>query len=76
MRTLPLRGGWPRCSATGGGLGTRSWAKRWAVSSCSAGSSLALIMASSEVPVSSWLRVSSPTGCQAGQAHCFWRRCT
>jgi hypothetical protein len=76
MRMRPLRAGIVVCSATGGALGTLSQAKRWAASSCSAGSSLTLIIARAEVPISNWLGVTAPTGAYQGQAHCFWRTCT
>ena len=52
----------PRCSGAAASLGTRSCTKRVAASNCSIGSSLALIIASSDVPVSNWLEVSSPKG--------------
>ena len=58
----PLRGGMALCSATGGALGTRSWAKRVADSSCSAGSSLTLIMASADVPTNCMFKLTSPSG--------------
>ncbi len=76
MRMRPSRFGPSVCRACAGALGTRSWTKRCAAISCSAGSSDAPSIASGDVPITSWLGVTAPTVWYSGQASFFWRRCT